>query len=69
LSLIQQGLDERIFPKIAMETKFKEAWDILEMTYSEMGINIDQHQVQLQSIAVVDEVTIVTQEIEKIDIA
>jgi hypothetical protein len=59
LSLIQQGLDESILPKIAATTRSKEAWDILEMEYSEKGRNIDQHEVELQSVVVVDEVIVV----------
>jgi hypothetical protein len=59
LFLIQQGLDESILPKIAATTKSKEAWDILEMAYSERGRNTDQHQAKSWSI-VVDGVTIVT---------
>jgi hypothetical protein len=48
-------LDESILPKIAATTRSKEAWDILEMTYSERGRNIDQHQDDPQSVVVVDE--------------
>ena len=48
LFLIQQGFDESIFPKIVASTKSKEAWDILEMAYSERRSNINiklSHQV------------------------
>ena len=48
----------RIFPKIVATTRSEEAWDIIEMTYSERGRNTNQHQAELQSVAVVDEVTI-----------
>jgi hypothetical protein len=69
LFLIQQGLDESILPKIATAARSKGAWNILEMTYSERGINTNQHQSKLQSIAVVDKVSIVTVEVEEFDIA
>jgi hypothetical protein len=51
-------LDESILPKFAAETRSKEAWNILEMTYSERGSNIDHHQVKSQSVAVDDGMTV-----------
>jgi hypothetical protein len=44
LSLIQEGLDERIVPRIGTKIKSKEACNILEITYNERGSDTDQHQ-------------------------
>lgn len=41
LSFNQQILDERFFSKIVAAIRSKEAWDILEMEYSEKGSNIN----------------------------
>ena len=62
--LIKQGLVERFIPKIVPITSSKEAQNIFELTYSERGSNTDQHQSKLQSIATIDEVTIVIEEVE-----
>ena len=37
LSLIQQAMDDSIFPRIASVTKSKEAWDILETNYQDLS--------------------------------